>query len=213
MSRRDSPSAGAGISRRYRSVGTAIAMLTRAATANAAIQSRPRSAAADDNDVVVVVGPTVSNAPSSARRTSRMSATRCFGSFRRHTRSTWLTRAGTVDGSASKSGSRCRIFESVIDTSSSPNARVARQHLVEHAPNAQMSVRLSTIFPRACSGLMYAAVPRIIPAVSWRARCVGDMRHAWRRARRGLHRLRQPKVEHFHRAVGRTLMFAGFRSR
>ena len=31
-------------------------------------------------------------------------------------------------------------------------------------PNAQMSVRLSTGFPRACSGLMYAAVPRITPA-------------------------------------------------
>ena len=27
-----------------------------------------------------------------------------------------------------------------------------------------MSARLSTVFPRACSGLMYAAVPRIIPA-------------------------------------------------
>ena len=32
------------------------------------------------------------------------------------------------------------------------------------APNAQMSARLSTVFPRACSGDMYAAVPRIIPA-------------------------------------------------
>ena len=30
-------------------------------------------------------------------------------------------------------------------------------------PNAQISVRLSTVFPRACSGLMYAAVPRIVP--------------------------------------------------
>ena len=27
-----------------------------------------------------------------------------------------------------------------------------------------MSARLSTVFPRACSGDMYAAVPRIIPA-------------------------------------------------
>ena len=31
---------------------------------------------------------------------------------------------------------------------------LARQHLVEHAPNAQMSARLSTALPRACSGDM-----------------------------------------------------------
>ena len=31
-------------------------------------------------------------------------------------------------------------------------------------PKAQMSARLSTAAPRACSGLMYAAVPRMIPA-------------------------------------------------
>jgi hypothetical protein len=31
-------------------------------------------------------------------------------------------------------------------------------------PNAQISARLSTIAPRACSGAMYAAVPRITPA-------------------------------------------------
>ena len=30
-------------------------------------------------------------------------------------------------------------------------------------PKAQRSARLSTVPPRACSGLMYAAVPRIIP--------------------------------------------------
>jgi len=30
-------------------------------------------------------------------------------------------------------------------------------------PYAQMSVRLSTGLPRACSGLMYPTVPRIIP--------------------------------------------------
>ena len=31
-------------------------------------------------------------------------------------------------------------------------------------PNAQMSARLSTALPRACSGLMEDAVPRITPA-------------------------------------------------
>ena len=41
--------------------------------------------------------------------------------------------------------------------------RASRQHLVEDAPNAQMSARLSTGLPFACSGAMYAAVPRITP--------------------------------------------------
>jgi len=37
-------------------------------------------------------------------------------------------------------------------------------------PKAQMSARLSTALPRACSGDMYAAVPRIMPAaVPWAA--------------------------------------------
>ena len=31
-------------------------------------------------------------------------------------------------------------------------------------PNAHTSLRVSAGLPRACSGLMYAAVPRIIPA-------------------------------------------------
>ena len=60
--------------------------------------------------------------------------------------------------------------------------------------------------PRACSGDMYAAVPRIIPA------CViaGDVMvgdcvsppepEAWSPSR--IERLRQPEVEHLHRAVG-----------
>ena len=43
------------------------------------------------------------------------------------------------------------------------------------APNAQMSARLSTTLPRACSGLMYPAVPRIIPACVACNDNVGDM--------------------------------------
>ena len=63
-----------------------------------------------------------------------------------------------------------------------------------------MSARLSTVRPRACSGDMYAAVPRMIPA------CVmaGDGQRRVRAAaplRRGIHGLRQPEIEHLHRAV------------
>ena len=87
-----------------------------------------------------------------------------------------MTRAGTDDGSASKSGSRCRTFESVSDTSWSANARLPVSISYSTAPKAQMSARLSTVFPRACSGLMYAAVPRIIPAcVMAGAVIVGDI--------------------------------------
>src|SRR5215510_1237893 len=42
-------------------------------------------------------------------------------------------------------------------------------------PKAQMSVRLSTAWPRACSGLMYDAVPRITPAVVLAPVMVGDL--------------------------------------
>ena len=43
------------------------------------------------------------------------------------------------------------------------------------APKAHMSVRLSTRLPLACSGLIYAAVPRITPTlVASRVR-VGDI--------------------------------------
>src|SRR5215472_14159633 len=41
-------------------------------------------------------------------------------------------------------------------------------------PKAQMSVRLSASCPRACSGLMYAAVPRITPGIVLLAVVVGD---------------------------------------
>ena len=42
-------------------------------------------------------------------------------------------------------------------------------------PKDQMSVRLSTTFPRACSGLMYAAVPSTIPSCVASIVSVGDL--------------------------------------
>ena len=70
-------------------------------------------------------------------------------------------------------------------------------------PNAQMSLRLSTACPFACSGLMYAAVPRIMPAcVIAGVVIVGDCETLGDDALSRLHRLRQPEVEHLHRAVG-----------
>ncbi len=48
--------------------------------------------------------------------------------------------------------------------SSPPNGRRPASISNSTAPNAQMSVHLSTALPRACSGDIYAAVPKIIPA-------------------------------------------------
>jgi hypothetical protein len=65
----------------------------------------------------------VSNAPSSIRRAAPMSVKRSFRGFFKHRCSVCRTRAGTSPGSASSAGSRCRICESVSDTSSPSNAR------------------------------------------------------------------------------------------
>ena len=69
-------------------------------------------------------------------------------------------------GSASQFGSRVTIAPRTSVTVSPANA--GRPISISNAtqPNAQTSARLSTGFPRACSGLMYAAVPRIIPTPS-----------------------------------------------
>ena len=65
-------------------------------------------------------------------------------------------RAGVAAGSAAQSGSRSRIAASDVGDSSSP-ANAGRPVSISYStqPNAQMSVRLSTAWPRACSGLMY----------------------------------------------------------
>ena len=64
-----------------------------------------------------------------------------------------------------------------------------------------MSVRLSTTFPRACSGDMYAAVPRTIPASVSIARV--SLRSV--RARGVRDRLGQAEVEDLHGPVRREL--------
>ena len=81
-------------------------------------------------------------------------------------------------------------------------------------PNAHTSVRLSTGLPRACSGLMYAAVPKITPAcviagVVMLGGCEPsrDMGDAVSIA------FARPKSSTFTVPSGRTFTFAGFRSR
>ena len=78
-------------------------------------------------------------------------------------------------------------------------------------PKAQMSARLSTALPRACSGAMYAAVPRIMPAaVPWAA-SVGECDRLGAEPSRpsGAYGAREAEVEHLGLAVGRELDVGG----
>jgi len=62
--------------------------------------------------------------------------------------------AGVSGGRAFQSGSFVITNASVSVTSSPPNARVPVSISNSTQPNAQMSARLSIVFPRACSGAM-----------------------------------------------------------
>ncbi len=70
-------------------------------------------------------------------------------------------------------------------------------------PNAQISVRLSTVCPRACSGLMYAAVPRMTPSCVPLTVTAGDCARSCDSVARDC--LGQAEVEHLDDAVGRDL--------
>ena len=92
---------------------------------------------------------------------------------------------------------------------------LAAEHLEQDDAEAQMSARLSTGRPAACSGLMYAAVPRIIPAcVIAGVVIVGDCDTARRPLPTpGSIAFASPKSSTFTVPSARTLMFAGLRSR
>ena len=76
------------------------------------------------------------------------------------------------------------------------------------------AARLSTGLPRACSGDMYAAAPRIMPAWVMASESVGDM-VGFVEAPDGLSSpaLASPKSSSFTTPPGVILILAGFRSR
>src|SRR5579863_5781475 len=86
-------------------------------------------------------------------------------SFLRQYSSSLRADAGVGAGSALQSGSTFKTIASVSVTDSPGNARFPLSNSNSTAPNDQISQRRSTVLPRACSGAMYAAVPRIMPAV------------------------------------------------
>ena len=78
-------------------------------------------------------------------------------------------------------------------------------------PNAQMSARLSTVEPRACSGDIYAAVPMITPICVAMAVSVGDSKKS--PAGDGSSAFANPKSSTLTVPSSLTLMLAGLRSR
>jgi hypothetical protein len=81
---------------------------------------------------------------------------------------------GVRPGRAPHGGSLSRIRAMVSDTVSPRNAARPVNASKRQHPNARMSVLLSRTFPRACSGLMYAAVPRMTPVSVGLRVTVGD---------------------------------------
>ncbi len=101
---------------------------------------------------------------SSSRRTRPICGRRFCGSFCRHRRSSVRTCGGVSAGNVVQSGSRVRMCATASEIVS-PGSNVCLPVSISNRtqPNDQMSVRRSTGLPRACSGLMYAAVPRMTP--------------------------------------------------
>ena len=86
------------------------------------------------------------------------------------------------------------------------------QHLEQHATEREDVAAVIGRKPFACSGDMYAAVPRITPACVAIMLSVGEFA-TFCAAAVGLDRLGQAEVEHLDLAVRRDLQLAGFRSR
>ena len=115
-------------------------------------------------------------------------------------------------GNRVQSGSLFSTAPRMSCTSSPSNA--ARPVSISYSthPNAKMSVRLSTVRPFACSGDMYAAVPRITPAFVAAMLSVGDCE---RLAFDGSvsNAFASPKSSTFTFPSGVIFTLAGFRSR
>ena len=87
----------------------------------------------------------------------------------------------------------------------SPSKGAGPEHLEEHDAERPDVGALVDRRPRACSGDMYAAVPRITPACVIAGRTSATFDRTRRLAESGVHGLRQAEVEHLDRAVGAQL--------
>src|SRR5262245_11788247 len=146
-----------------------------------------------------------------------MSPTRFRPSFSRQPCISATIALGTSAGSAVQSGSPLMTDANTTATSSPPNAGLAVSISNSTQPKAQMSTRLSTALPRACSGAMYAAVPSNTPTPVTIAGevIVGDIDNGDGPVAGAIDvsaSLAKPKSSTLTVPSGRTLIFAGFRS-
>ena len=133
-------------------------------------------------------------------------------SFARQRRNTPDTARGTSPDNALQEGSDLSTSARMPVTSSPSNA--LRPVIISYttAPNAHTSVRRSTGRPRACSGDMYAAVPRMTPIRVAAVARVGDASGS-PDAGPASSALARPKSSTLTVPSSRTLMLAGLRSR
>jgi hypothetical protein len=155
------------------------------------------------------------NASSMSKRTAVAESSRRFESLVKQRRSILEIDRGVGAVSAFQSGSLFNTLASTSETSSPSNARVPVSISNSTHPNAHMSLRRSAGLPRACSGLMYAAVPSIIPApVSITGLViVGECMVGLRAFPLSCASFASPKSSTLTAPSDRSLMLAGLRSR
>ena len=122
----------------------------------------------------VIPGSPPARSASRLMRASPMSRSRWRGFRSKQRSSRRRSPGGTSAGTASRSISLLSTPASVSATVSLAKSRAPVSISCRTTPNAQMSARRSTFWPLACSGDMYAAVPRITPACVACADIVGD---------------------------------------
>ena len=193
--------------RRYKPISEAANASDRTAIAMPGARRRRRFDTAARAEAV----PSGSLAASSiSMRASAMWWKRRPGSFSRQRRTARRTPAGTVGGKRFQSGARSRMAASVSAVVAAPNAARPVNISYNTQPKAQTSLRLSRLWPRACSGLMYAGVPAITPSRVGALVTVGAVPAA---SGSGAIAFARPKSSTFTVPATVSLMLAGLRSR
>ena len=143
-------------------VGAAANAPTRSATPAMAVTRRLEPA--DDAGAGSAAADGVFSASSISNRASAASDSRRLRSFSRQRRNRRRMAGCVVGASAFQSGSVFSTDASVSETVAPSNRRFPVSISHSTTPKPHKSARLSAVVPRACSGDMYAAVPRIMPA-------------------------------------------------
>ena len=143
---------------------------------------------------------------------SPMSRSRFFALRSRQRRSSARIVAGVSRGNWSKSIGLANTPASVCETVSPSNRRWPVSNSNNTTPNDQMSARLSTALPLACSGLIYAAVPMIMPAWVAATVMVGEL-SGFESPAEPPATAAKPKSSTFTTPSGVTITLPGFRSR